>query len=128
MRVSLLVALLVLPLAGCEAPAGHPALKQAQFPPLLQAHEFASPGTVESGHQLSPDGRKLAWVGTSFARSALFVRDNESGEVRKYRARTAGFQWTPDGRRLLYASDKSGAENAHIYMLDTADLGAVVGE
>jgi hypothetical protein len=51
----------------------------------------------------------------------LFLRDNASGEVRQYRARSASFHWTSDGRRLIYASDTSGTENAHVYMLDTHD-------
>ncbi len=119
--ITLILAALV---AGCELPADHPALNSAALPPLIQAHRFASPGMTQGGYLLSPDGRKLAWLGPSFARTALFVRDNESGEVRRFRARSAGIQWTPDGRRLVYASDKSGAENTHIYMLDTDNLAA----
>ena len=107
-------------LAGCTAPADHPALKNAAFPPLVQAHRFAYRPAAQSGYQLSPDGRKLAWIGPSYLRSALFVRNNDTGEVRRYRILTGGFHWTPDGRRLLSTgSDTTGAENSHVYMLDT---------
>jgi dipeptidyl aminopeptidase/acylaminoacyl peptidase len=126
-----LIAALVLPLvllmmlAGCTAPADHPALKAAQLPPLVQANHYAYRRHVQSGYQLSPDGRKLAWVGPSYLRSALFVRDNESGDVRRYPLLTGSFQWTPDSRRLLSANtDISGAENSHIFMLDTNDPAA----
>ena len=121
MRDSPLALILVALLAGCDVPAEHAALKHAELPPLIQAHRFAYHGSLHRGYQLSPDGRKLAWIGPSFARSALFVRDNATGEVRKFRARSSTFQWTPDGRRLLYANDTSGAENSHVYMLDTDD-------
>ena len=109
-------------LTGCTAPADHPALKNAQLPPLIPAHRFAYRPDGQRGYQLSPDGRKLAWIGPSHLRSALFVRNNDSGEVRRYRVLTGALQWTPDSRRLLSAgTDTSGAENTHIYMLDTDD-------
>src|SRR5688572_6213044 len=98
MRVTPFALVLLAVLAGCEAPAEHPALQAAAWPPLLQAHLFAHPGAVQGGYQLSPDGRKLAWIGSSFARATLFVRDNATGEVRKFRARSASFHWTTDGR------------------------------
>jgi dipeptidyl aminopeptidase/acylaminoacyl peptidase len=118
-------ALLVL-LAGCTAPAEHPALKDARLPPLTQAHRYAWRTEAQRGHQLSPDGRKLAWIGPHYFRSALFVRDNDSGEIRRYRVMSGSLQWTVDSRRLLSAAtDTSGAENTHVYMLDTADPAAV---
>jgi len=107
-------------LAGCTLEAEHPALKDARFPPLIQARHIAYRGTSEHGFQLSPDGRKLAWFGPSFGRSALHVRDNESGVVRKYRV-GGSVQWTADGRRLLYVADATGAENPHVYMIEPDD-------
>lgn len=121
----LALVLVLAALAGCTAPADHPALKDAPLPPLVQAHHYAYRPHVQSGYQLSPDGRKLAWVGPSYLRSALFVRNNESGEVRRYPLLTGSFQWTPDSRRLLSVStDTSGAENSHIFMLDIGDPAA----
>ncbi len=110
--------------AGCDAPAEHPALQGAAWPPLIPAHHYAYPGAVQGAYQLSPDGGKLAWIGPSFPRAGLFVRDTATGEVHKYRARSAAFHWTPDSRRLVYASDTSGTENTHVYMLDTHDPAA----
>ncbi len=111
--------------AGCIVSADHPALKDAALPALIQAHRFAYHGTVNGGYQLSPDGLKLAWIGPSLMRSALFVRDLRTNEVQKYRALSGDFRWTPDSRRLLYGGgDTSGAENPHVYMLDLADAAA----
>ena len=107
-------------LAGCTLPADHPTLKEMDLPALIPAHRFAYRGDRPGSYKLSPDGSKLAWIGPSMMRSALFVRDNASGELRSFRARSADFQWTPDGRRLLYANDASGAENTHVYMIDLA--------
>lgn len=125
-RRPLLLAALTL-LAACTAPADHPSLQSMQLPPLLQAHRFAYRPEAQRSYQLSPGGGKLAWVGPHYWRSALFVRNNSTGEVRRYPMMTGAFQWTPDGRRLLStAADTSGAENTHVYMLDTDDPSAQV--
>src|SRR5712675_2315578 len=70
---ALITLILAASLAGCDVPGEHPALKQAALPPLIQAHRFAYHGAAHGGYQLSPDGRKLAWIGPSFIRNALFV-------------------------------------------------------
>lgn len=107
-------------LAGCGVPAEHPALQSVQWPPLIPAHRFAHRPGEQRGYQLSPDGRKLAWSGQHWLRSALFVRNNVSDEVRRYPPMTGRIQWTHDSRRLLATgTDTSGAENSHVYMLDT---------
>ena len=49
------------------------------------------------------------------------VARTQSGEVHKDGGGSATFKWTPDGRRLLYTNDTSGAENSHVYMLDVDD-------
>ncbi len=116
--------LLLTVLGGCTVPAEHPALRDATLVPLIQAHRLAYLGDIQRDYQLSPDGRKIAWIGPSLMRSTLFVRDIASGEVRQFRARSSSFQWTPDARRLLYASDTSGAEQTHIYMIDVANTAA----
>ncbi|HET7158465.1 MAG TPA: prolyl oligopeptidase family serine peptidase, partial [Burkholderiales bacterium] len=105
-------------LAACTAPADHPSLKNADLPPLIPAHRFAYQGEVPRGYQLSPDGARLAWMGPYFMLSRLFVRDNRTGDVRRYRIASASFQWSPDSRRLLYTADTSGGENTHVYMID----------
>src|SRR5689334_13524513 len=123
-RIPLVAALaLVAVLCACTVPADHPALDKADLPQLIPAHRFAYQGNVLRSYQLSPDGSKLAWIGPFYMRSRLFVRDNASGEVRRYLIRSYGFSWTPDGRRVLYTSDTSGAENTHIYMIDVEKRG-----
>jgi dipeptidyl aminopeptidase/acylaminoacyl peptidase len=112
--------------AACTAPADHPALKDASLPPLIAAHRFAYQGDVLRGYQLSPDGSKLAWIGPHYMLSRLFVRDNRTGEVRRYRVASYRLQWTPDARRILYTTDTSGAENTHVYMIDLEGAGEEV--
>lgn len=84
----------------------------------LAAWRFAAPGAPDSGHLLSPDGNKLAWSGTSWLRRKLFVRNLATGEVRSWRI-GGSVAWTGDSRRLVYVSDTSGAENPHVFAIDT---------
>jgi dipeptidyl aminopeptidase/acylaminoacyl peptidase len=117
---------LIASLAACTAPADHPALKDADLPALIPTHRFAYRGEVPHGYQLSPDGARLAWIGPYFMRSRLFVRDNGTGEVRRYRVGSSSLQWSPDSRRLLYTADTSGTENTHVYMIDLDGAGSEV--
>ena len=104
-------------IAACGSGApGAP--QEAAQPARLSAWRFASPGTPESGHLLSPNGAKLAWTGSHWMRRTLFVRDLADGTTRRYRARGAVI-WTADSRRLIYASDTSGTENPHVFVIDT---------
>jgi dipeptidyl aminopeptidase/acylaminoacyl peptidase len=116
-RGAVIVAVLGALLAGCTAEPEHAALKDARLPPLILAYQFAYRPTTTAGYQLSPDGRRLSWYGSHFGRNMLHVRDNATGTVRRFRV-GGGVQWTPDGKRLLYTADTSGAENPHVYMIE----------
>jgi dipeptidyl aminopeptidase/acylaminoacyl peptidase len=117
MRLGALICLCAV-VAACSAPAEHPALRDAELAPLIPTHRFAYQGDVVRGYQLSPDGRRLAWIGPFLMRSRLYVRDNESSDTRRYRIGSYGYRWTPDGRRILYMTDTSGAENTRVYMIE----------
>jgi len=66
--------------------------------------------------QLSPDGKKVAFVvhGQVFAASAKDGGD--AVRVTATAARESQVAWSPDSRRLAYVSDRDGAE--HIYLFD----------
>ena len=72
-RAAALALIVPATLAGCTKEPEHASLKHAQLPPLIQAHRFAYQGDVRGSYQLSPDGRKLAWIGPSHGRSVLHV-------------------------------------------------------
>jgi len=116
---------LLVALAGCGEPAQHPALKAAQLPPLVPVHRYAHRPDAQRDFQLSPDGRKLAWIGPHWKKSALPVRNNDTGKVHRYAMMSGSLSWTADGRRLISTGvDTAGAENTHVFMLDTDDPGA----
>ena len=75
---------------------------------------------ITSGYQqitLSPDGKKLAFLG----RGEVFVARADSGgdAVRATRtpAAEAELAWAPDSRRLAYTSNRDGAWHLYVYDL-----------
>lgn len=75
-----------------------------------------------TGPQISPDGKRLAfvapvdgvlnvWVSTIGKTDARPVTSSTDRPVRSY-------AWTHDGHHLLYLQDKGGNENFHCYLVD----------
>jgi dipeptidyl aminopeptidase/acylaminoacyl peptidase len=117
--------LMAVSLAACTVPAEHAALRDAGLPAPIPAHRFASPLGTDSDYVLSPDGRKLSWIGRSWGRAAVFVRDNATGELRSYRAPAGVRRWTPKGRFLVIQTpDTTGKENSHVFAIDSDDASA----
>jgi dipeptidyl aminopeptidase/acylaminoacyl peptidase len=109
---------------GCERPPAHPALREAQLPPLIPAYEFVFNRHAIGGFSFSPDGMRLAWSGPSGWSGALHVRSEATGKVHVYRVGGSAMHWSADSRRLLILDDKSGAENHHLFRLDVEDARA----
>ena len=75
----------------------------------------------------SPDGRKLAFVRAVGNGTALFVMDADGTDVRRLTkpvrtpegliSRDSSPAWSPDGKRLAFASDRAGGET-EIYRID----------
>ncbi len=101
-----------------------PRSRAADLPPLIPRDIlFGNPEKV--GPQLSPDGKRLAyvapdsknvlqvWVGTLGEKDAKPVTDDKKRGVRQY-------AWAENSKVLLYLQDKDGDENWHIYGVDLA--------
>jgi Tol biopolymer transport system component len=83
----------------------------------------------------SPDGRRIAFATDRFSSDLrtldighyrLATIDPDSGVVESLRAFTSGKninpQWTPDGRALLFISDRDGTSNLYRIALDSGDV------
>ena len=83
----------------------------------------------------SPDGKQVAFATDRFSSNLetlaigdyrLAVIDPDSGAVQPLRAFTSGKninpQWTPDGRGLLFISDRDGVPNLYRIAVDSGDL------
>ncbi|HJZ77294.1 MAG TPA: hypothetical protein VKE51_36430, partial [Vicinamibacterales bacterium] len=83
----------------------------------------------------SPDGKRIAFATDRFTSNLqtlaigdyrLALIDPDSGEVQGLRAFTAGKninpQWTPDGRALIFISDRDGIPNLYSIGVDSGDV------
>jgi hypothetical protein len=73
--------------------------------------------------KLSPDGKRLAWLAPRDGVLNVYVATGS--ELASARAVTAekvrpvaNFVWTYDSKHLLYAIDKNGDENVHVFSVD----------
>jgi dipeptidyl aminopeptidase/acylaminoacyl peptidase len=82
---------------------------------------------------VSPDGRRAAFTGTVFhdLQSAPVTRvclvDLASGEMQQVTAAENSDRlprWSPDGRKLAFLSDRDGAGNFQLYLLQPDGSGA----
>lgn len=93
--------------------------------------------SAASDAQISPDGRKVAYVRksadvmTDRARSAIWIIDVASGEQRPLVAGSGDHfspRWSPDGKRLAYASTAEGdSPQLFVRWMDTGQTVRVTG-
>jgi Tol biopolymer transport system component len=83
----------------------------------------------------SPDGKRIAFAtdrfssnldSLSFGEYRLALIDPETGRIEQVRAFTSGKninpQWTPDGRALLFLSDRDGIPNLYRVVVDSGSV------
>lgn len=119
LSVIALTALAMLPVACVIAPTS-PALQSAQLPRLLRVREFVANTDYNGQYQISPDGKKLAWMAVSGVRESLFVKSLDGGDTTVLHIK-GSFLWAQDSRHLLFYRDQNGNENYHILLADTAN-------
>jgi dipeptidyl aminopeptidase/acylaminoacyl peptidase len=96
-------------------------------PPIIPlTHFFDNPEIA--GAQISPDGRWLTYLKPYRGKLNVHVRPSasSSGERRltSDTARpVAAYFWSADSRYVLYAQDKGGNENYHVYRVPVAGTG-----
>lgn len=109
--------------AGALAPAA-----RAELPPLIPRDVlFGNP--ERASPQLSPDGKRLAWLGPDEKNVLqVWVRPVAGGDARKVtndpRRGIRQYRWAWDDRTLLYLQDADGDENWHVFGVDL-ETGAV---
>lgn len=88
---------------------------------IPREHLFGNP--TRYGHQLSPDGRRLAWVAPyegvlNIWSAPLADLDAAQPVTRDRRRAVDSFAFAYDGRHLLYVQDADGDENFHVFAAD----------
>ncbi len=106
-------------------PATHPAL-QAGLPDLVALRHYYANADSSWRYRLSPDGKYLAWLESKYLKPALWVRplEGETTEIFHTSDEVRWYQWSADGRYLLYQADRDGWENDVIVSIDVTQPGA----
>ena len=92
-----------------------------------------TPGVHERDPAWSPDGGRIAWFSDEGGEYGLHVRDQESGDVRRYELGGerggAGFyhapEWSPDGERISYVDNSM---SLFVIELDGGEVTKVASE
>ncbi len=102
---------------ACSTPVKHSSLQSAALPKLIPLRDFVANTKSNFGYQISPDGKKIAWIAVSGIRPAIHVRriDSDKIVVINNNNRSAhGFRWGQDSTTLFFHRDVGGNENFHI--------------
>ena len=104
-----------------ETSATHASLREADLPGLIPAKEFYAPRYRSWGHQLSPDGERLAWTERVKGKPTLRVRLLKSGYTvtMNQPARAIRFYWALDSRHLLLLAHVGRRGNRRLFLADT---------
>ncbi|MBU1533896.1 S9 family peptidase [Myxococcota bacterium] len=80
----------------------------------------------KSGLQISPDGKKLAFIAPVKGVLNVWVQTIGASDARAVTTDTyrgiRGYFWSPDSGSILYAQDKGGNEDFRIYQTDVVKL------
>ena len=94
----------------------------AELPELLPREYFFARGSEKFGFQISPDGKRLAYLKESEdGKRYLYIKwvGKDEEEIVTNKADDIWeFSWAFDNKHLLYLNDKNGDENFHIYAIN----------
>jgi dipeptidyl aminopeptidase/acylaminoacyl peptidase len=113
-------------LTGCAAVAiapTHPSLVDAALPELIPIRSFVYDSQRNWGHQISPDGKKMAWY-SGAGGTAIRVKTLGTEDSKRYPGNPRYIRWAGDSKHLLLVADREGDENTRIHLVDT-ELDAV---
>lgn len=122
----LLYLLMIVPaLAGCAVSAIHPSLKaDTRLPDLIPVRDFVANRGSNFSYQISPDGKKLAWIAVKGVSLHIHIKNLETNTIQTIPAAHwyGGVVWAQDSRHLISdAFSQQGTENTLIITLDTEE-------
>ncbi|HSP32690.1 MAG TPA: S9 family peptidase, partial [Thermoanaerobaculia bacterium] len=94
----------------------------ADLPPLIPREVlFGNP--ERANPQLSPDGKRLAWLAPDASKVLQVwvktIGQNDDHAVTSEKKRPIrSYAWAPDNKTLLYVQDNAGDENFHVFGVD----------
>ena len=117
--LSLLLFIFVFSLNGCSTAPTHKNLRSASLPKLIPLRDFVANTKSSYGYQVSPDGKKLAWLAVKGTKLAIHFKQINSNKVQTINTQSGksvgNFNWAQDSRTLFYYEDTLGDENYHVF-------------
>lgn len=115
-----------------EKPAAAPSAARAAKP-VPRADESVLPRKLIFGNpdhgapRVSPDGKLIAWLAPTAGVLNVFVAPTADPSKAKavtneHNRPIPTFEWAYDNKHILYAIDKNGDENAHVFSVDVTGL------
>ena len=127
-RLNILLAWLLL--CSCAVGPTHPTLNSSNMPDAIRIKEFFFNIDIQSNYKISPDGKKIAWLGKKDKRRTIFFktigRDNkhhfDHGHFKTI-YHIHQFYWARDSRHILYPLTEDDSQQTHIFRVDTENYG-----
>lgn len=115
--IKLLLSLAVIAgLGGCAIAPTHPSLNGAALPALIPIHDFVANTESTGGYAVSPDGKKLAWIGSQGISPALWVKTIGQDDAKAFVKRPRYYRWSADSQFIALVADQGGDEDNHIFV------------
>ncbi|MDO8456077.1 MAG: S9 family peptidase [Burkholderiaceae bacterium] len=108
--------LVIVGLGGCAIAPSHPSLTNAALPTLIPVRDFVADRESTGAHSVSPDGKKIAWLGVDGVSSAVWVKTIGQNDAKAFHSRARYYRWSADSRYLAVVIDQGGDEDMHIYV------------
>jgi dipeptidyl aminopeptidase/acylaminoacyl peptidase len=105
---------LLLVFSGCAISPVHPELKNASLAPMIPVRDFVANRESVGGHQISPDGKRIAWAGAIGTSGGIIVRTLGKDDEKQFKISHRYFRWTSDSKHLVVVADPIGDENTHV--------------
>lgn len=83
----------------------HPALAEADLPPLIPVRKFYADQSLEWVYKVSFDGRYAAYRATRLTKQVILIKDMETGEQKAKITDWNNYFWAPHGNQLRVEYD-----------------------
>lgn len=126
----LIILLTLILLCNCAVGPTHPTLNSSDMPDAIRIKDFFFNIEIPSNYKISPDGKKIAWLGKKDKRRTIYFktigRDDEHhfdhGHFKTI-YHISRFYWARDSRYILYPLRDDENQQTHIFRADTENYG-----
>ncbi|MGI9592311.1 MAG: alpha/beta fold hydrolase [Myxococcota bacterium] len=110
----------MLALVRALEPAPTFAEEHGKLPELIPIEELFANAKETWNYKLSPDGKRLGWIGSYEGHPTIHFRKLGESRVHVVRSRRDiwDFWWVQDSRHIFFSWDEHGDENWHLLMVD----------